>query len=163
MSVAQRVKSGFHRQAFFLAAIPLVVGTILNVPAAVEQANMAKATAKHKAKLVCAQTALLNDWNWVDVSSEDTAKPASPSGIEKSEPVERIFDDLPYDLKAMGCSHVPLTATLNEILAANPRKAFSYAASLLPPLGYYLSIALAVSLGVYLGFADPGPRKRPRT
>jgi hypothetical protein len=154
MSTAQRVSRGSHRLGLFLAAIPLVIGIILSVGPAVEQANRAKATHDEKAKLVaklrCAQTALLSDWNWVDVPSEDTANPASPSAIAKSGPVERIFDDLPYDLMAMGCSHVPRTATLDEILAAKPPKAFSYGASLLPRLRG-LSIALAISLGIYAG------------
>ena len=145
MSASQRVSRGFHRLAIFLAAIALVIGTILSVGVAFEQANRAKAKHDWQAKLVCARTALLNDpEDWVDVPNEDTEKPAPASGVQKSDPVE-----WPRDLKALGCSEWPQTATLDEIRAAKPPKDFSYAASLLPPLGLGLAVTLAVSLVIY--------------
>jgi hypothetical protein len=51
MGASQRVSRGFNRLAIFLAAIPLVIGTILSLGVAVQQANEEEA---YQQKVVCA-------------------------------------------------------------------------------------------------------------
>jgi len=51
MSASQRVSRDFHRLAIFLAAIPLVIGTILSLGVAVQQANEEEA---YQQRVVCA-------------------------------------------------------------------------------------------------------------
>jgi len=56
MAASQRVSRGFHRLALFLAAIPLLLGTILSLGYA---NNVADQNQKQHAKLVCANKHVL--------------------------------------------------------------------------------------------------------
>jgi hypothetical protein len=134
MSTSQRVSHGFHRLAIFLTAIALVIGTILSVGIAVEQANRAKASHDEQVSLVCAQTALHD-------GSVKSKYADAPKGY--------FADDERIDLAQLGCSTISWTPTVREISAAKPPSNFSYIANSLPGLGICLAITLAISLLVY--------------
>jgi len=59
------------------------------------------------------------------------------------------LDSERIDLKELSCSERTELSTIGELFDAKPPEAFSYAASLLPPLGLGLAITLGVSLAVY--------------
>ena len=124
MSASQRVSRGVHRLAVLLATVPFIVGVVLSFHFASGSANHAKISHDEQVRLVCAKSRI--------------APPPSKSDI-----------DVPYDLKALGCSDQPQDATYDEISAAKPPGDFSYAANFLPDLSVRLAITLAVSLLVY--------------
>jgi len=126
VTASPRASRGFHRLAIFLAAIPLVIGTILSVGVAVEQANEEEA---YHQKVVCAGQ---HPERW----------PTAPTGLLTDEQA-----GFPLYLKQVGCSDKE-DETVSYAEARNPPE-FNWWASLLPPLGLGLAITLAVSLVVY--------------
>lgn len=164
MSTSQRVSRGFHRLAFFLAAIPLLVGGAWVIIWALNIADSARRSHDEQAALVCAQKQLANaaSSDQPDEKSHGAIKldevPGQPGryilppGWTKVPPSQALtFDDLvpSHDLKALGCSEMSRKVSERDILDAHAPADFSYASALLTPLATGLAITLAISLAVY--------------
>jgi hypothetical protein len=122
ISTAQRVSSGFHRLALFLAAIPLLLGGSLSVYIAFDLAN--RLWEQHQ-KLLCAHQ---------HVASQ-----------KRDENVYDQFDTV--KLKQIGCSKSDDTVTVGE--ARNPPPNLNWFAEfssglLLSPLPQMLIVTLVV-------------------
>jgi hypothetical protein len=70
MAASQRLSRGFHRLALFLAAIPLVVGSIASLYIASDAASSAKLWHDEQAALACAQDAFHKKF-YADLSREE--------------------------------------------------------------------------------------------
>ena len=124
MRRAQRVSRGFHRLAIFLAAIPLVIGTILSLGVAVQQANEEEA---YQQRVVCAGQ-----------HPERWPATTAPKGSLTDEQVGTL------SLKQVGCSDRE-DETVSYAEARNPPQFYwwaSYASNATP----YLIFAVAVSV-----------------
>jgi hypothetical protein len=127
MGASQRVSRGFHRLGLFLAAIPLVIGIILSVGVAVEQANVEEA---YHQKVVCAGQ-----------HPERWAATTAPKGSLTDEQVGTL------SFKQVGCSDNE-DETVSYAEARNPPQFYSwssYASNATP----YLIFAVAVSVMLY--------------
>jgi len=127
MGASQRVSRGFNRLAIFLAAIPLVIGTILSLGVAVQQANEEKA---YQQKVVCAGQ-----------HPERWPATTAPKGSLADEQVGTL------SLKQVGCSDNE-DETISYSEARNPPQFYwwaSYANNATP----YLIFAVAVSAMLY--------------
>jgi hypothetical protein len=128
MSTAQRVSRGFHRLAIFLATIPLVIGTILSLGVAVQQANEEEA---YQQKVVCAGQ---HPERWPPTTA--------PKGSLTDEQV-----GIPLSLQQVGCSDKG-DETVSYAEARNPPQFYwwaSYASNATP----YLIFAVVVSVLLY--------------
>ena len=128
MNTSQKISRGFQKLALFLAAIVLLLGVAWSAATAINAANSARQSHDEQLELVCAKTAITNNFG-------DHALVAEPDG--------RI------DLKTWGCSDEQEMVLYNDVLNARAPDEFSYATELLPPLTLGLSITLALSLAVY--------------
>jgi hypothetical protein len=127
MSASQRFSRDFHRLAIFLAAIPLVIGTILSLGVAVQQANEEEA---YHQNLVCAGQ-----------HPERWPATTAPKGSLTDEQVGTL------SLKQVGCSDKE-DETVSYAEARNPPKFYwwsSYASNATP----YLIFAVVVSVMLY--------------
>jgi hypothetical protein len=127
MSASQRVSRDFHRLAIFLAAIPLVIGTILSLGVAVQQANEEEA---YQQRVVCAGQ---HPKRWPATTA--------PKGSLTDEQVGTL------SLKQVGCSDRE-DETVSYAEARNPPQFYwwaSYASNATP----YLIFAVVVSVLLY--------------
>ena len=107
MGASQRVSRGFHRLAIFLAAIPLVIGTILSLGVAAELANEEEA---YHQKVVCAGQ-----------HPERWPRTTAPTGLLTDEQA-----GFPLYLKQVGCSDKE-DETVSYAEARNPTSVLRFA------------------------------------
>jgi hypothetical protein len=141
MSKSQWAGRGFHRLAYFLAAIPLLVGSIGSVSMGFKEANYGS-TQYHK--LECAHDIYRSNEKrfWDLLSAYD---PLSGEGGYLD--VSAIKDGrAAVDLKALGCSNVNDATTFAQI---KKLPQFSWLGTFASGMASWMPITLFLTLAVY--------------
>ena len=129
MATSQRLSRGFHRLAFFLAAIPLLIGGAASLYHAYADADVGDVVNQ---VLVCVH-------DYLDKQTSQSAEGKNWAALFAP-------DDQRIDLKETGCRDWGQRVTYGEVRRPPD---FNWYSSFGNSLLLYLTITLAVSLAVY--------------